>query len=82
MVIAGFRKPLISILYIVSQLVLFMHLSHGIQSSFQTLGLKNRRFAMTTKMLGLALTAIIVLGNVAIVLAVQAGAVPSLYSQG
>jgi succinate dehydrogenase / fumarate reductase cytochrome b subunit len=82
MVVAGFRNLPISILYIVAHLVLFMHLSHGIQSSFQTLGLKNRRFASTIEMLGSAVTAVIVLGNVAIVLAVQAGAVPSLNPRG
>jgi succinate dehydrogenase / fumarate reductase, cytochrome b subunit len=82
MVVAGFSNPVISILYIVAQIALFIHLSHGIQSSFQTLGLKNRRFASTIKMFGLAVAAIILVGNVAIVLAVQTGFVPPLYAKG
>jgi succinate dehydrogenase / fumarate reductase, cytochrome b subunit len=82
MVVAGFSNLPMAILYIVAQLALFIHLSHGIQSSFQTLGLKNRRFATTIKLLGLGVTTIIVAGNVAIVLAVQTGVVPSLYPRG
>src|SRR6266545_4967549 len=37
MVVAGFTTPWLSILYIIAQVVLFVHLLHGIQSSFQTL---------------------------------------------
>ena len=39
-VVAGFQDPVISVLYIVGQLLLYFHLSHGIQSTFQTLGLQ------------------------------------------
>lgn len=41
MVIAGFQDVLISTIYIVSMGALLLHLSHGIQSSFQSLGLNN-----------------------------------------
>ena len=43
MVIAGFTTPWISILYIVAQFLLMLHLSHGISSVFQTLGLNTQR---------------------------------------
>jgi succinate dehydrogenase / fumarate reductase cytochrome b subunit len=81
-VVAGFSNLPLAILYIVAQIALFIHLSHGIQSSFQTLGLKNRRFAPAIRMFGLALAGIILIGNVGIVLAVQNGLVPSLYPKG
>ncbi len=41
MVLAGFQNALISLIYIVSMAGLLLHLSHGIQSSFQSLGLNN-----------------------------------------
>src|SRR5262245_10210957 len=52
MVVAGFTEPALAVLYIVAQLALFMHLTHGVQSSFQTLGLKNRRFGRAIWWLG------------------------------
>jgi len=41
MVILGFRNPLVSIFYIFSLGLVAFHLSHGIGSLFQTLGLSN-----------------------------------------
>jgi succinate dehydrogenase / fumarate reductase cytochrome b subunit len=40
--ILGFSNPLISAFYIISILLLTMHLNHGISSSIQTLGIKSR----------------------------------------
>ncbi|MCZ2343317.1 MAG: succinate dehydrogenase cytochrome b subunit [Bacteroidales bacterium] len=79
MVVAGFRTPWLSILYIVAQLVLFCHLSHGIQSTIQSLGLKASRFAPVWSGLGYATAATILIGNVAIVLAVWIGLVPPVF---
>jgi succinate dehydrogenase / fumarate reductase cytochrome b subunit len=77
MVVAGFRNPVIAALYVIAQIALFLHLSHGIQSSFQTLGLKNRRFAAAIRVFGLAVAATILVGNVGLVLAVQTGRLPA-----
>lgn len=41
MVAAGFSSPLASIAYLVAMGLLMMHLSHGISSMFQSLGLRN-----------------------------------------
>jgi succinate dehydrogenase / fumarate reductase cytochrome b subunit len=41
MVIAGFQNITISVIYILSMAALLLHLSHGIQSTFQSLGLSN-----------------------------------------
>jgi succinate dehydrogenase / fumarate reductase cytochrome b subunit len=73
MVVAGFRSPVISGLYVAAQLALFVHLLHGIQSAFQTLGLKNRRFAGAIWWLGFAIALTILVGNLAIVLGVLLG---------
>ncbi|BCS54311.1 succinate dehydrogenase cytochrome b subunit [Geobacter sp. SVR] len=43
MVVAGFQNVGIALLYAVAMIVLFLHLSHGIQSSFQTMGWNNDR---------------------------------------
>ncbi len=43
MVIMGFQNPLISSFYILSVGLLSLHLSHGISSVFQTLGLETKR---------------------------------------
>lgn len=77
MVVAGFSNPYIVALYLVAQVVLFVHLRHGIPSVFQTLGVKNARFRGPIDVLGLVLALLILAGNCAIVLAVWFGAVKS-----
>lgn len=44
MLVEGFKNPLIAGLYIVGQVLLAQHLSHGIYSLFQHLGLWGRRW--------------------------------------
>lgn len=73
MVLAGFQNPLVSALYLVCQLLLFVHLGHGIQSSLQTLGLVGKRFTPAAKAVGWAVAAAVFAGNVAIVAAVWTG---------
>jgi succinate dehydrogenase / fumarate reductase, cytochrome b subunit len=41
MVVSAFSSAAIALVYVVSMVALFLHLSHGIQSTFQTLGLSN-----------------------------------------
>ncbi len=73
MVVIGFSNPLIVGLYVIAQLALFAHLLHGIQSVFQTLGLKNRRFASSIKTIGFLIAFVILAGNLVIVLGIMAG---------
>jgi succinate dehydrogenase / fumarate reductase cytochrome b subunit len=75
MMIAGFHNPIVSIIYIIAQLFLFAHLAHGFQSTIQTLGLKGRRFAPFWSGFGYAVAFLVAAGNIAIVVAVWAGAV-------
>lgn len=73
MMVAGFRTPWISILYIAAQLILFLHLRHGIPSTLQTLGVKSARWARPIDLAGLAIALFILFGNLAIVIAVWTG---------
>jgi len=77
MMVAGFSNGPLAAIYVVAQLALFVHLRHGIQSAFQTLGLKNTRFRKPIDLLGLAVALALLLGNCAIVFAVQFGWVKS-----
>ncbi|MDR2463324.1 MAG: succinate dehydrogenase cytochrome b subunit [Verrucomicrobiales bacterium] len=45
MVIEGFSNPWVSLVYVVGVLLLSWHLSHGVSSMMQSLGLRNRRSA-------------------------------------
>jgi len=45
MMVLGFSSPLVSGFYILSMFLLCLHLSHGLSSFFQSLGLSNKRLA-------------------------------------
>ena len=76
MMVSGFTTPWLCVLYIVAQVVLFAHLLHSVQSSFQTLGLKNGRFRCAIHLLGFTIATLILVGNLAIVIGVWAGLAP------
>lgn len=67
MVVLSFREPAIAISYVLAMLVLCLHLSHGVQSLFQSLGLSNensrRFFQRVARLSALAIFA----GNTSIV---------------
>jgi succinate dehydrogenase / fumarate reductase cytochrome b subunit len=70
MTILGFSNVWISLLYLIAQILLFVHLSHGVASMFQTLGLNTPRTARFFRCLGYSVAGIILVGNCSIVLAV------------
>ncbi len=73
MVVFSFGKSLISFAYIGALIALGLHLTHGIQSSFQTLGLNSERtFPVITKS-GTIAALVIFLGYVAIPLIILVG---------
>jgi succinate dehydrogenase / fumarate reductase cytochrome b subunit len=73
MVVFSFQKALISLIYVVALIALGFHLTHGIQSFFQTLGLNNdRTFPVITKS-GTLTALIIFLGYVAIPIIIFVG---------
>lgn len=73
MFIDGFRNVPVAILYIAMMLVLGMHLIHGIRSSFQTLGINSVKVNSAINLAADGLTIAIVLGNIAMPIAVMAG---------
>lgn len=73
MVVAGFSCKTVAVFYIISMLLLCLHLSHGVSSVFQTLGLRNERWRGRLDVLALAYAWIVALGFISIPLAVLTG---------
>ena len=73
MVVAGFACKSVAVFYIAGMLLLCLHLSHGISSVFQTLGLRNERWRTRLDVVAIAYGWIIALGFVSIPLAVLTG---------
>lgn len=61
-VAGSFSQGWIVIIYLVSLVVLYMHLSHGFASAFRTLGLHNKKYTPVIKFIGLAYSVLICLG--------------------
>lgn len=66
MIRLGFASPGVSVFYIVSMALLCLHLSHGVSSLFQTLGLRNERWRGRLDVLAAAYGWAIFLGFAAI----------------
>jgi succinate dehydrogenase / fumarate reductase cytochrome b subunit len=66
MMIRGFSNPLVSIFYIVAIGLLSLHLLHGGESLFQTLGWRNHRWERGLRAVVTVLCAAYFLGNLAI----------------
>ncbi len=66
MMIRGFSNPVVSVFYIVAIGLLSLHLLHGADSLFQTLGWRNRRWERPLRAVVTALCALYFLGNLAI----------------
>jgi len=73
MIIAGFTQPVVAVFYIVSMILLCLHLSHGISSVFQTLGLRNERWRSRLDGVSSLYAWIVALGFISIPLAVLTG---------
>jgi len=74
-VIAGFSNPAASLFYIAANILLAIHLYHGVWSMFQTVGVNHPRYTPWLKRLSKAYAWVIGLGNVSIPLAVLTGVV-------
>jgi succinate dehydrogenase / fumarate reductase, cytochrome b subunit len=75
MVVAGFSSPLVSAFYIIAMALLCLHLSHGVSSMFQSLGIRNNVYDRSFDRFAKTAAAIIFIGNSAIPVAVLAGLV-------
>jgi len=70
MVIAGFSWLPASVFYVIAMTLLCSHLSHGVSSMFQTLGLNTEKTAPFYKTVGRAYALVILVGNCSIPIAV------------
>lgn len=66
MVIDGFSNPWVVIFYVVAISLLCSHLNHGVQSMFQTLGLRSKKSAWFLDKLSLGYAAVIWIGFLSI----------------
>lgn len=57
-----FANPLYAGFYVLAMIALGLHLSHGVQSAFQTLGINHPRYTPAIKKLSLAFGVVIALG--------------------
>jgi succinate dehydrogenase / fumarate reductase cytochrome b subunit len=72
-VIVGFSQPGAAIFYIVANILLAVHLYHGVWSFFQTMGWDHPRYGPWRRWLAIAAAAVIGAANVSIPLAVLTG---------
>ncbi|RJQ47053.1 MAG: succinate dehydrogenase/fumarate reductase cytochrome b subunit [Nitrospiraceae bacterium] len=75
MLVHGFQSVLVSSVYIAAMIAVALHLAHGIQSLFQTLGLNNDSSLPAIEKAGLITAVILFLGYVSIPAAILAGIV-------
>ncbi len=73
MVVHSFRLAPIALVYVVGMIALFLHLSHGIQSSFQTLGLSNAKLLPAYGRWGRVVSVIFLIGFGSIPVLILAG---------
>jgi succinate dehydrogenase / fumarate reductase cytochrome b subunit len=64
MTIYGFRNPVVTASYVLAMFFLALHLSHGFQSAFQSLGLNHPRWMSLLKKTSLAIAVIVFTGNI------------------
>jgi succinate dehydrogenase / fumarate reductase cytochrome b subunit len=74
-VVLGFSNPVASILYIAAMILVGFHLSHGIWSMFQSLGFSHPRYTPRIKAFSAVFSWILILGFVAVPVAVLTGIV-------
>jgi succinate dehydrogenase / fumarate reductase cytochrome b subunit len=72
-VVAGFQVWWVSVWYIIAVSLLGLHLSHGLWSMFQSVGLAHKRHSVTLKRSAQAIAILIVLGYIAIPISVWLG---------
>lgn len=73
MMVAGFSSPLISLFYVIATGLLCMHLTHGVSSMFQSIGIRNELWRCRLGCLAKAYGWIIFLGFAIIPLSVMVG---------
>ena len=75
MVVGSFQIWWISLIYIVANVLICIHLNHGLQSAFQTLGINHPHFTPLIKKAGAGLSLLLAIGFVSIPLSILVGLV-------
>lgn len=75
MVVLGFRMPLISLAYVIGVVLLGFHLSHAIQSCFQTLGVTGPKFTPRMVRCSIVFSTIVVIMYISIPISILLGLV-------
>lgn len=73
--VASFERPLVSLLYIVANIALGLHLFHGSWSLFQSLGVNNPRWNSWRRSFAIGFAAVVTVGNLSFPIAVLTGVV-------
>lgn len=71
--VASFQRWPVTILYLVANLALVVHIFHGAWSLFQSLGINNPRFNQWRRRFAQGFAAIVLIGNLSFPIMVQAG---------
>ena len=75
MVVEAFRNPYVSAFYIISMGLLCLHLSHGVSSLFQSLGIRRKGTVAAFNSFAPIAAIVIFIGNCSIPIAILAGVV-------
>jgi len=75
MTILGFSNPWVTAFYIISMGLLCLHLSHGVSSSFQSLGLRNKANVRGVQRFAQIAALVIFIGNCSIPISILTGVV-------
>ena len=73
MMVLGYKRPLVSLFYVIGVGLLCLHLSHGISSMFQSMGWKNKAYGGFLDKFAIVASVIIFLGYISIPAAVLIG---------
>ncbi|HVR69649.1 MAG TPA: succinate dehydrogenase cytochrome b subunit [Vicinamibacteria bacterium] len=71
--VTGFQHPLVSAFYALAMLALGLHMYHGVSSMVQTVGLSHPRYDRWRQAFAVAITAVVVAGNLSFPVAVMTG---------
>lgn len=75
MIVNAFRNPWVSVFYIISMGLLCLHLSHGVSSIFQSLGIRRRSTLAAFNRFAQISAIVIFIGNCSIPISILAGVV-------
>jgi len=73
MMILGYKRPLVSLFYVIGVGLLCVHLSHGVSSMFQSMGWKNKSYGGFLDKLAIVASVILFVGYISIPAAVLIG---------